>query len=90
MESTPSCVQFETDNYKEADYIEADNEPYDECNHELFCVAEKDSDYIDIDDLYWWWIGYIRIYFGNISFESEMSLWYSAKGIRKFLYPLKI
>lgn len=36
----------------EADYIEADNEPYDECNHELFCVAEKDSDYIDIDDLY--------------------------------------
>ncbi len=45
-------MQFETDNYKEADYIEADNEPYDECNHELFCVAEKDSDYIDIDDLY--------------------------------------
>lgn len=49
---TPSGVQFETGDYKEADYIEADNEPYDECNHELFCVTEKDSDYIDIEDLY--------------------------------------
>lgn len=28
------------------------NESHGECNHELFCVTEKDLDYIDIDDLY--------------------------------------
>lgn len=28
------------------------NESHDECNHELFCVTGKDSDSIDIDDLY--------------------------------------
>ena len=28
------------------------DESHDECNHGLFCVTEKDSDYIDIDDLY--------------------------------------
>lgn len=50
---TPSGVQFETDNYKEADYIEADNESHGgKIPCELFGVAEKDSDYIDIDDLY--------------------------------------
>lgn len=28
------------------------NESHDESNHELFCVTGKDSDYIDIEDLY--------------------------------------
>lgn len=28
------------------------NESHGECNHELFCVTGKDSDYIDIEDLY--------------------------------------
>jgi len=28
------------------------NESHGECNHGLFFVTEKDSDYIDIDDLY--------------------------------------
>lgn len=31
---------------------EADNESHDRNNHELFCVTGKDSDYIDIDDLF--------------------------------------
>ena len=28
------------------------NESHGECNHGLFFVTEKDSDYIDIEDLY--------------------------------------
>lgn len=30
----------------------ANSESHDNSNHEPFCVTEKDSDYIDIDDLY--------------------------------------
>lgn len=30
----------------------SDNESHDNNNHGIFCVAGKDSDYIDIDDLY--------------------------------------
>lgn len=28
------------------------NDSHGECNHGIFCVTGKDSDYIDIDDLY--------------------------------------
>lgn len=53
VESTPIGVQFETGDYKEADYIEAKNESHcAELHSELFCVTGNDSDYIDIDDLY--------------------------------------
>lgn len=32
---------YKTGDYKEPDYIEADNRSHDECNHELFCVTRK-------------------------------------------------
>lgn len=32
--------------------MESDNESHGGCNHELFCVTEKDLEFIDIDDLY--------------------------------------
>lgn len=50
--STPTGVQSQTGDYNEPDYIEVDNESHGECNHELFCITGKDSDYIDIDELY--------------------------------------
>ena len=51
--STPTGVQSQTGDYKEPDYIEADNESHGgEILCELFCITGKDSDYIDIDDLY--------------------------------------
>ena len=50
--STPTGVQSQTGDYKEPDYIDADNESHGECNHELFCVTGKDSDYIDIDSIF--------------------------------------
>lgn len=30
----------------------SDNESHDNSNHGMFCVTGKDSDYIDIEDLY--------------------------------------
>lgn len=50
--STPTGVQSQTGDYKEPDYIDADNESHGEYNHGIFCVTGKDSDYIDIDDLF--------------------------------------
>ena len=51
--STPSGVQSKTGDYNEPDYIEADSESHGvEIPCELFCVNEKDLNYIDIDDLY--------------------------------------
>ena len=50
--STPTGVQSQTGDYNEPDYIEVDNESHGECNHELFCITGKDSDYIDIYELY--------------------------------------
>ena len=51
--STPSGVQSKTGDYNEPDYIEADSESHGgEIPCELFCVTEKDLNYIDIDDLY--------------------------------------
>lgn len=39
--------------YKEPDHIEADNGSHSgKIPCELFCVTGKDSDYIDIEDLY--------------------------------------
>lgn len=39
--------------YREPDYIEADSESQSEkVRREPFCVTGKDSDYIDIDNLY--------------------------------------
>lgn len=32
---------YKTGDYKEPDYIEANNESHGECNHELFCVTRK-------------------------------------------------
>ena len=49
---TPIGVEVKTGDYKEPDYIEADNESHDKSNHGIFCVTEKDSDCIDIDDMY--------------------------------------
>lgn len=49
---TPTGVQFKTGDYKEPDYIEADKESHDNNSHGIFCVTGKDSDCIDIDDLY--------------------------------------
>lgn len=50
---TPIGVQFKTGDYNEPDYIEADIESQGEkIRRELFCVTGKDSDYIDLDDLY--------------------------------------
>lgn len=53
--STPTGVQSKTGDHKEPDYMEADNESHGgKIPCEIFCVIEKDSDYIDvdIDDLY--------------------------------------
>ncbi len=51
--STPTGVQSKTGDYKEPDYIDTDNESHGgEIPCELFCITGKDSDYIDIDDLY--------------------------------------
>ena len=50
--STPIGAEAKTGDYKEPDYIEADNESHDKSNHGIFCVTEKDSDCIDIDDMY--------------------------------------
>ena len=78
--STPNGVQSKTGDYKESDYIdadnftlnarigepkvsadkeldpnnlgEADNESHENSNHGIFCVTGKDSDCIDLDDLY--------------------------------------
>lgn len=51
--STPTGVQSQTGDYNEPDYIDADNESHGgEIPCELFCITGKDSDYIDIDDLY--------------------------------------
>ena len=50
--STPTGAQSQTGDYKEPDYIDADNESHGECNHELFCITGKDSDYIDIDSIF--------------------------------------
>lgn len=51
--STPSGVQSKTGDYKEPDYIEADNESHSgEIPCELFCVTGNNSDLVDIDDLY--------------------------------------
>lgn len=44
--SSPTGDKNKTGDYNEPDYIEVDNESHDECNHELFCVTEKDSDFI--------------------------------------------
>ena len=41
-----------TGDYKEPDYIEADSESHGNNDHGIFCVTGKDSDYIDIDNLY--------------------------------------
>ncbi len=41
-----------TGDYKEPDYIETDSESHGNNDHELFCVMGKDSDLIDIEDLY--------------------------------------
>ena len=49
---TPSGVQTKTGDYKEPDYTEADIESHGKFNRGIFCVTGKDSDYIDIDDLY--------------------------------------
>lgn len=50
---TPIGVQFKTDDYKEPDYIEADNESHGgKIPGELFRVTGKDLECIDIDDLY--------------------------------------
>lgn len=50
---TPISVQSKTDDCNEPDYIETDNESH---SGEIFCglffVTGKNSDYIDIDDLY--------------------------------------
>ena len=43
---------YKTGDYKESNYIEIVNESHGDNYHELFCVTEKDSDLIDIDDLY--------------------------------------
>jgi len=44
---------YKTGDYKEPDYIEADNESHGgEIPCELFCVTGNDPDYIDIGDLY--------------------------------------
>ena len=49
----PSGVEFKTGDYREFDDIEADKESQGEkIRRELFCVTEKDLDYIDIDDFY--------------------------------------
>ena len=51
--STPTGAQSQTGDYKEPDYIDTDNESHGgEIPCELFCVTGKDSDYIDIEDLY--------------------------------------
>lgn len=50
---TPKHDICKTGDYKEPDYIEADNESHGgEIPCELFCVTGNDSDYIDIEDLY--------------------------------------
>ena len=51
--STPTGVQSKTGDYKEPDYIDADNESHGgEIPCELFCVTGNNSDLVDIDDLY--------------------------------------
>lgn len=49
---TPIGVQFKTGDYKEPDYIEAYNKSHGNGNHGILCVMGKDSDLIDIEDLY--------------------------------------
>ena len=41
-----------TGDYKELDYTESDNKSHDNSNHGIFCVSGKDSDCIDIDELF--------------------------------------
>ncbi len=51
--STPSGVESKTGDFKEPDYIDADNESHGgkiPCG--LFCVTGQDSGFIDIEDLY--------------------------------------
>lgn len=48
-QDTENC---KTGDYKEPDYIEADSESHGNNDHGIFCVTGKDSDYIDIDNLY--------------------------------------
>ena len=44
---------YKTDDYKEPDYIEADNESHrGKIPCELFCVTEKDLEFIDIDSIF--------------------------------------
>lgn len=51
--STPTGVQPKTGDYKEPDYIEADNESHGgEIPCELFCVTGNDLGYIDIDSIF--------------------------------------
>lgn len=49
----PIGVESKTSYYKESDYIEADSESHGgEIPYELFCVTGKDSELVDIEDLY--------------------------------------
>jgi hypothetical protein len=51
--ATPSGVQSKTGDHNEPDHIEADKESHGrKSDRELFCVTEKDLEFIDIDDLY--------------------------------------
>lgn len=50
--SAPTGEHTKTGDYKEPDYIEADNESHGNNDRGIFCVIENDSDCIDIDDLY--------------------------------------
>ena len=43
---------YKTGDCREPNYIEIDNESHDKSNHGIFCVTGKDSEIIDIDDLY--------------------------------------
>ena len=48
----PVMSESKAGDYKEPDYMETNTDTYGECNHGIFCVTGKDSDSIDIDDLY--------------------------------------
>lgn len=52
MVFTPFGVESKAGDYKEPDYMETNTDTRGECNHGIFCVTGKDSDSIDIDDLY--------------------------------------
>lgn len=48
----PVMGESKTGDYKEPDYMETNTDTHGKCNHGIFCVTGKDSDCIDIDDLY--------------------------------------